>query len=71
LLLISFQSRAFYFSKASTKTEKLICKEDLLVDMDKEYNSIYNEVVSGLSSQDMEVLKSKITNLMRYFGKNF
>lgn len=63
-LLISAQSRAFDCSKSITKTENLICKTELLVKIDKHYNSIYNEVISGLSSKDKETLKNKIKNLL-------
>jgi uncharacterized protein YecT (DUF1311 family) len=62
--LISAQSRAFDCSKSTTKTEKLICKKESLVKMDEEYNSTYNEVIRGLSSEGKEALKSKIKNLL-------
>ncbi len=64
MLLIPAQSRAFDCSKSATKTEKLICKTESLVKMDKDYNSIYNEAISGLSSEGKEDLKSKIKNLL-------
>lgn len=64
MLLIPTQSRAFDCNKSSTKTEKLICKEESLVKMDKDYNSIYSKTISGLSNEDREALKSKTKNLL-------
>ncbi len=62
--LISAQSKAFDCSKSSTKTEKLICKEESLVKMDKDYNSIYSKTIGDLSNEDKEALKSKIKILL-------
>jgi uncharacterized protein len=62
--LISAQSRAFDCNKSSTKTEKLICKEESLVKMDKDYNSIYSKTIGDLSNEDREALKSKIKSLL-------
>lgn len=64
LLLISSQSRAFDCKKASTKTEKLICKEESLAKMNNDYNSIYNKTISDLSNEDREVLEGKIKSLL-------
>ena len=63
-LLIPAQSRAFDCSKSLTKTEKLICKEESLVKMDKEYNSIYGKIIGDLSNEDKGALKSKSRSLL-------
>ncbi len=60
MLLIPTQSRAFECGKALTKAEKLICKEESLVKMDKDYNSIYSNTISGLSTEPTPFFKQPI-----------
>lgn len=64
LFLICNQSKAFDCKKSSTKTEKLICKTESLIQMDRDYNSIYSKAIRGLSNQDKEDLKNKIKSLL-------
>jgi uncharacterized protein len=63
--LFSTQSHALDCKKASTKTEKVICGEFSLIDMDKNYNSIYSQAMSALLDKDRDNLKNKIKNLLQ------
>ena len=64
-LLISGQSRAFDCSKSSIRTQKLICEEESLIEMNSNFNSIYKNTIGVLSKKDKEALKRKIKSLLK------